>query len=164
MATHVAAAGSSDRGRPHKGSAPAKASLRRTIGKRASRSVGRNVTLTRREKDPPAQPVSHASSSSTGSSADECHAHIDAPIYESSDASPNVPAHAATVRAAWKRKTLEDDWEVSEIVGQRMTPNGYEYQARWANTWLPQCALGNARRLLRDFKARGRQRRGQGRR
>ena len=49
---------------------------------------------------------------------------------------------------------LEEEWEITKIIGKRRTRKGYEYKVRWRNTWLHRSELGNARRLLQDFEAR----------
>ena len=48
------------------------------------------------------------------------------------------------------------EWEVTKILDKRETRSGTEYRVRWKSTWLPRSELGNARRLLREYEAKGR--------
>ena len=50
----------------------------------------------------------------------------------------------------------EQEWEVIKILDKRETRSGTEYRVRWKSTWLPRSELGNARRLLREYEAKGR--------
>ena len=50
----------------------------------------------------------------------------------------------------------EQEWEVTKILDKRETRSGTEYRVRWKSTWLPRSELGNARRLLREYEAKGR--------
>ena len=51
-----------------------------------------------------------------------------------------------------------EEWEIAKIVGKRRMGNGAEYKVRWKDTWLPECELGKARRLLRKFEKKRRTR------
>jgi len=54
----------------------------------------------------------------------------------------------------------EGEWEIRKIISKRRAGKGYRYRVRWKDTWLPRSELGNAQRLLREFKARRRAQRG----
>ena len=59
---------------------------------------------------------------------------------------------------SWSRNRAleEQDWEITRIVSKRRTGTGFEYRVKWKDTWLPKSELKKARRLLREFEARGR--------
>lgn len=46
----------------------------------------------------------------------------------------------------------DEQWEIIRIVDKRQSGNGYEYKVCWKETWLPECELGNAQELLREFE------------
>ena len=48
------------------------------------------------------------------------------------------------------------EWEVARILDKRETRSGTEYMVQWESTWVPRSELGNARRLLREYEAKGR--------
>ncbi len=54
----------------------------------------------------------------------------------------------------------DDEWEITRITGRRCTRNGIEYELEWRRTWKPEIELGNAQRLIQEFEARRRGRRG----
>ena len=54
----------------------------------------------------------------------------------------------------------EEEWEIKRIVGKRWAGETYEYKVRWKDSWLSKRALGNAQRLLKEFKARNKAQRG----
>lgn len=91
-------------------------------------------------------------------------------IFTSNDSSKKIgfgtkqcPASPTTLSQQFQIQCTaleEQEWEVSRIVDRRWAHKGYEYKVRWMDTWLPKSELGNARRLLREFEARGRLQRG----
>ena len=50
----------------------------------------------------------------------------------------------------------KQEWEVTKILDKRETGLGTEYRVRWKSTWLLRSELGNARRLLWEYEAKGR--------
>ncbi len=42
------------------------------------------------------------------------------------------------------------------LLAKRQTGKGYGHKLRWKSTWLPRSELGDAQRLLQEFKAQGR--------
>jgi len=54
----------------------------------------------------------------------------------------------------------KEDWEIVKILGKRRIGKYNEYRVRWKSTWLHRSELGNAQRLLQEFKAKGRAQQG----
>ena len=53
-----------------------------------------------------------------------------------------------------KEEDHDDEWKILRIIGKRRTSKGNEYRVRWKSTWKPETELGNAQRLVQEFKAR----------
>ena len=71
---------------------------------------------------------------------------------------PSPPSASTPLSQQSEARTsaLEEEWEIRKIIGKRRVGKGYKYRVRWRDTWLPRNELGNARRLLQEFKARSR--------
>ena len=52
------------------------------------------------------------------------------------------------------RSALNKEWEIARIVDKRRRGKGYEYKVCWKETWLLEHELGNAQKLLREFKTK----------
>lgn len=53
-----------------------------------------------------------------------------------------------------------EKWEITMVAGKRRAGKGYEYQVRWKSTRMARSERGNAQRLVREFEAIQRARRG----
>ena len=67
-------------------------------------------------------------------------------------ASPPPLAQSSTAPVPSSEKEAEE-WKIRNIISRRRAGKGYEYRVHWKDTWLPKNGLGNARRLLKEFKA-----------
>jgi hypothetical protein len=47
-----------------------------------------------------------------------------------------------------------DLWEIRRITGMRKVDSIEEFRVAWAQTWMPESDLGEARELVEEFKAR----------
>ena len=54
----------------------------------------------------------------------------------------------------------EEEWEIVRIVDKRRRGKGNEYKMCWKRTWLLECELGNAQKLVREFRAKSQAQRG----
>ncbi len=50
----------------------------------------------------------------------------------------------------------KQEWKVIKILDKREIRSGTKYRVRWKSTWLLRSELENARRLLREYEAKGR--------
>lgn len=74
-----------------------------------------------------------------------------------SDVSNPEPAVKRRTRAKkdkFNEMNLHDEWEIDDILGERMTKSGREYKVAWKPTWVHKSGLSNSKDALKSYQRR----------
>ncbi|OCK92392.1 uncharacterized protein K441DRAFT_180999 [Cenococcum geophilum 1.58] len=74
-----------------------------------------------------------------------------------SNPEPVVKRRTRAKKDKFNEMNLYDEWEIDDILGERMTKSGREYKVAWKPTWVHKSGLSNSKDALKSYQRRVRQ-------
>ena len=71
-----------------------------------------------------------------------------------SNPEPAVKRRTRAKKDKFNKMNLDDEWEIDDILGERMTKSGREYKVAWKPTWVHESGLSNSKDALKSYQSR----------
>ena len=71
-----------------------------------------------------------------------------------SNPEPAMKRRTRTKKDKINGMNLDDEWEIDDILGERMTKSGREYKVAWKPTWVHESGLSNSKDALKSYQRR----------